>query len=198
MAGYALKGYTTPTGVSSSAAVKELQRQLGVKADGIWGPKTDAAYNQNYQGSNAGGNSHATGYDGSVVTRGNDQYTPYGAYIRSDTLEYPGGSAPMFQYKPGARISPNGMYQDVGRGWEYAGYAAAYDPKTGQGYATPSSMYGARPGTSIPGFENIGAQTQQQMQAQPQQPAQPEQPDVPKAEDTDEELQRYWNILLGY
>ena len=41
---YVMEGYTLPEGVNSSSAVKEYQRQLGVKADGIWGPDTDAAY----------------------------------------------------------------------------------------------------------------------------------------------------------
>ncbi len=44
MASYYMKGYTPPAGVNSASAVKEYQRQLGVKVDGIWGPDTDAAY----------------------------------------------------------------------------------------------------------------------------------------------------------
>lgn len=36
-----LSGYTLPEGVND---IKAVQRQLGVTADGIWGPKTDAAY----------------------------------------------------------------------------------------------------------------------------------------------------------
>ena len=44
MASYVLEGYTTPDGVNSRQKVKEYQTQLGVKADGIWGPKTQAAY----------------------------------------------------------------------------------------------------------------------------------------------------------
>ena len=41
---YVLEGYTTPTGVDSRQKVKEYQKQLGVRADGIWGPETQAAY----------------------------------------------------------------------------------------------------------------------------------------------------------
>lgn len=41
---YVLEGYTTPAGVDSRQKVKEYQRQLGVRADGIWGPETQAAY----------------------------------------------------------------------------------------------------------------------------------------------------------
>lgn len=44
MASYVLSGYTTPNGVDSKDAVKAMQKQLGVTADGIWGPKTQAAY----------------------------------------------------------------------------------------------------------------------------------------------------------
>ncbi len=44
MASYYLKGYTTPDGVNSRADVREWQNRLGVKADGIWGPNTQAAY----------------------------------------------------------------------------------------------------------------------------------------------------------
>lgn len=44
MAKYYMEGYTPPSGVNSASAVKEYQRQLGVKADGIWGPDTEAAY----------------------------------------------------------------------------------------------------------------------------------------------------------
>lgn len=44
MASYYMNGYTPPAGVNSASAVKEYQRQLGVKVDGIWGPDTDAAY----------------------------------------------------------------------------------------------------------------------------------------------------------
>lgn len=49
MANYYLSGYTTPERVSSKEDVKALQRELNagganLKVDGIWGPKTDAAY----------------------------------------------------------------------------------------------------------------------------------------------------------
>lgn len=44
MASYVLSGYTTPEGVSSRDQVRSIQSQIGVKADGVWGPKTQAAY----------------------------------------------------------------------------------------------------------------------------------------------------------
>lgn len=56
MAQYYSPGYTPPAGVSSASAVKEYQRMLGVTADGIWGPKTQAAYDSylsSQQGSTA-------------------------------------------------------------------------------------------------------------------------------------------------
>ncbi|HWQ58315.1 MAG TPA: hypothetical protein VN540_04775 [Clostridia bacterium] len=48
MASYYLPGYTTPTGVDSREEVREYQRMLGVTADGIWGPVTQAAYANAY------------------------------------------------------------------------------------------------------------------------------------------------------
>ncbi len=50
MAGYYLDGYAPPAGVTSREQVKEVQRRLnaagaGLKEDGVWGPKTQAAYN---------------------------------------------------------------------------------------------------------------------------------------------------------
>lgn len=51
MANYYLSGYAVPEGVSSRADVREWQNKLGVKADGIWGPKTQAAY-ESYSAAN--------------------------------------------------------------------------------------------------------------------------------------------------
>lgn len=48
MARYYLDGYTPPAGVNSASSVKEYQRRLGVKADGIWGPDTEAAYRASF------------------------------------------------------------------------------------------------------------------------------------------------------
>lgn len=42
---YVVKGYTTPVGVNSAAAVRNIQKDLGVAQDGIWGAKTQAAWN---------------------------------------------------------------------------------------------------------------------------------------------------------
>lgn len=50
---YYSPGYLPPSGVSSATAVKEYQRMLGVSADGIWGPKTQAAYDQYLAGQQA-------------------------------------------------------------------------------------------------------------------------------------------------
>lgn len=44
MANYYLRGYTPPSTVTNKDSVKQIQQQLGVKADGVWGPKTDAAF----------------------------------------------------------------------------------------------------------------------------------------------------------
>ncbi len=52
MASYYLSGYTTPDGVNSRSDVRQWQEKLGVKADGIWGPNTQAAY-EKYNGANS-------------------------------------------------------------------------------------------------------------------------------------------------
>ena len=52
MASYYMTGYTTPEGVNSREKVKEYQNMLGVASDGIWGPKTQAAY-EKYTGASA-------------------------------------------------------------------------------------------------------------------------------------------------
>ncbi|MBQ9833310.1 MAG: hypothetical protein IJO48_06225 [Clostridia bacterium] len=44
MSKYYLVGYTPPADVTGPEKVKEYQKQLGVTIDGIWGPKTQAAY----------------------------------------------------------------------------------------------------------------------------------------------------------
>ena len=54
MANYVLSGYTTPSGISRRNDVRSVQQQLnaygaGLKTDGIWGPKTQAAYNSYQQ-----------------------------------------------------------------------------------------------------------------------------------------------------
>ena len=49
---YYQAGYTPPAGVNSATGVKEYQRMLGVDIDGIWGPKTQAAYDQYLAGQN--------------------------------------------------------------------------------------------------------------------------------------------------
>ena len=50
MANYYLRGYEPPQGVSNKDQVRSMQQQLGVTADGIWGPKTQAAYQQSSGG----------------------------------------------------------------------------------------------------------------------------------------------------
>jgi peptidoglycan hydrolase-like protein with peptidoglycan-binding domain len=44
MANYVMAGYTTPAGVTDAEGVRKMQQMLGVKADGIWGPQTQRAY----------------------------------------------------------------------------------------------------------------------------------------------------------
>ena len=56
MAKYYVDGYTTPDGVNSGDAVREWQKRLGVKVDGIWGRETQSAYDKymSAQGSKSG------------------------------------------------------------------------------------------------------------------------------------------------
>jgi len=68
MAKYYLSGYTPPEGVNSASKVKEYQRSLGVKVDGIWGPDTDAAYRASQQA--------AQSQSGSRFNWGPDPSTP--------------------------------------------------------------------------------------------------------------------------
>lgn len=67
-------GYSYDTHGMSTAEIKELQKKLGVTADGIWGPKTEAAYQAQY-----GGGGNATVDNNSVLGLG---YGP----ISGDTL----------------------------------------------------------------------------------------------------------------
>ena len=46
MARYYLTGYAPPSGITGTEAVRRLQRELGVNADGVWGPKSQAAYDR--------------------------------------------------------------------------------------------------------------------------------------------------------
>jgi hypothetical protein len=46
---YVLDGYTTPAGVNDREGVSNVQRMLGVTADGVWGPKTQQAYDRYLQ-----------------------------------------------------------------------------------------------------------------------------------------------------
>ena len=55
MANYYVSGYTPPSGITNSDQVKALQQQLGIKADGIWGAQTQAAYDKSNSGSNSWG-----------------------------------------------------------------------------------------------------------------------------------------------
>lgn len=52
---YNYGGYTAPAGVNSREQVRQMQRQLGVTADGLWGPKTQAAYEKSQQQNMANG-----------------------------------------------------------------------------------------------------------------------------------------------
>lgn len=72
---YYSPGYTPPAGVGSATAVKEYQRMLGVDADGIWGPKTQAAYGQ-YMAGQQGAPAAGGGWD-APGSAGTDLFNSY-------------------------------------------------------------------------------------------------------------------------
>ena len=79
---YYQAGYTPPAGVNSATGVKEYQRMLGVDVDGIWGPKTQAAYDQYLAGQNTQTNSGnwlwgAPGSQGASSQGGTDLFNRY-------------------------------------------------------------------------------------------------------------------------
>ena len=79
---YYQAGYTPPAGVNSATGVKEYQRMLGVDVDGIWGPKTQAAYEpylagQNTQTSSGNWLWGAPGSQGASSQGGTDLFNRY-------------------------------------------------------------------------------------------------------------------------
>ena len=78
MASYYVTGYTPPAGVTNSAQVRALQEQLGVKADGMWGPQTDAAYK---------------GANGSAIPQSYKNYlSEFQSLLQMPTVSYSGPS----------------------------------------------------------------------------------------------------------
>lgn len=74
-----LAGYTLPAGVTTSQHVRQMQAQLGVKQDGVWGPKTQSAFD-------------------SLVARGSEALKPY---ANSQYAGGTGGHAPIYnQQRP--------------------------------------------------------------------------------------------------
>lgn len=155
---------TPPAGIDSREDVIKLQQELNKKGanlvvDGLYGNKTDAAYEQigSSSGSGSGGSSgrssggssggygqHQSGYVGPIVSgQDGNSYTEYGALLREDGFFYP----------TGAKISPNGMYFDIGNGWQFAKYGLAFDGGGNVLGYTPNSMTYAAPGTRVSGFE---------------------------------------------
>lgn len=90
--------------------------------------------------------SHNNGYIGSYYSKDGDNYTDYGALLRNDGFYYP----------EGAKISPNGMYVDVGNGWQFAKYGIGFDSRGRVLGYTPSSVTGLRPGARVPGVWSGG------------------------------------------
>lgn len=63
MAKYYVDGYTTPDGVNSADSVRKWQKKLGVKADGIWGEKTQSAYEKYMSGAEGSSTVQSGGFD---------------------------------------------------------------------------------------------------------------------------------------
>lgn len=89
MANWNYGGYTAPSSVASKEDVKNLQRQLGVTADGLWGPKTQAAYE-------ASGMANQSSEPKSSVPAG------YSTYLK-DFQSLLSGYAPTISYTPASR-----------------------------------------------------------------------------------------------
>lgn len=188
----------------STTEVRALQQTLGVKVDGAWGNKSQAALDalygagadpyKAYTGMQGGGTSggttgrgsgasaappvytHISGYTGNVY-RGSDgrAYTDYGALLREDGFYYP----------MGAKISPNGMYYDIGNGWQFAKYAKAFDSYGSMLGYTPSSVTGLKPGSRVPGFEGAAFRRRSD-----------EDDDVPGAIEAEIDEEKTWEAYL--
>lgn len=50
MANWNYGGYVAPSSISSKNDVRNIQKQLGVQVDGLWGPETQAAYERSGMG----------------------------------------------------------------------------------------------------------------------------------------------------
>ncbi|MDL2259242.1 hypothetical protein LJC42_08905, partial [Eubacteriales bacterium OttesenSCG-928-K08] len=72
------RGFTLPEEVTTRQDIIDMQKKLGVAADGIWGPKTDAAY-KNIQPNNGA-------YE--QTTTGTVMYSPYPSSTNSQSAGY--------------------------------------------------------------------------------------------------------------
>lgn len=131
MAGYVLSGYTTPTGVNSASAVKAMQRELGVKADGVWGPNTQAAYESSKQQPTASYPAY-TNYTASA-SGGSSQL---GAQIYREST--PSGRQAT-AFTAGPTTSAGVSATSVGN--RQAGYVEHVSGYTGQGYRDEKGRY---------------------------------------------------------
>lgn len=131
-------GYETREGILPLGTSFTSQRKI---ADTYTGDKETNGIFAKAKGREYGQLHHVSGYNGMGYrdAKGN-YYTEDGALLREDA----------HFYEPGAKISPNGMYQDRGNGWERANYGMhiQFDPKTGTSSAfyVPSDSYGHYPG----------------------------------------------------
>ena len=66
MKNYVLPNFQTPMGIDSEEKVRLVQRKLGVDDDGVWGPKTEAAYERYLVGQMASNTSNQTKNFGGV------------------------------------------------------------------------------------------------------------------------------------
>lgn len=97
MANWNYGGYTAPSSVTSKDDVRNLQRQLGVTADGLWGPKTQAAYEASGMA-----NQQSSGPASSVPSG-------YSTYLK-DFQSLLGSYAPTISYTPASREE---LQQDI-------------------------------------------------------------------------------------
>lgn len=95
---YYVSGYNPPDNITNSDQVKALQKQLGVKVDGVWGEQTQNAYNASRGGKTpswGAPSSIPTGFSSafndamSMIPKTSINYTPANeASIRSNIQSY--------------------------------------------------------------------------------------------------------------
>ena len=163
---YYVSGYTPPTGVDDREKVKNIQTLLGVTADGVWGAKTQAAYESAYakaaakSGTTASVPQAVTGkYSGANYIAGGGAAGTAPAYnmplpissakVKNAAYAVPSSDASAIRqmqqalayYVPG--LSVNGMYDAAtAKAFEQYGNRALYSTRRVDQNGKPYTDYG--------------------------------------------------------